>query len=82
MQINGLFCEVSAYISQIYMQILHKPPFSLHTPMTPATRKRFYRIGNLCKYPTRYCRMLAFLSIFNEHPFKQAPCGASEGRAS
>lgn len=80
-QIITLFCGTSAYISQIYMQILHKPPLLLHTPLTLATRKRFYRIGILCKYPIRYYHTLAFLSIFNEHPFKQAPCGASEGRA-
>lgn len=44
-QIIRLFCGVSAYISQIYMQILHEPTLSLHTPMTPATRRRFYHIG-------------------------------------
>ena len=63
------------------MQILHMPPPSLHTRMTPAAREKFYRIGNLCKYLIRYYHTLAFLSIFNEHFFKQAPCGASEGHA-
>ena len=80
---KAIFREFQIFLcadNRTLLQILHKPLPSLHTLMTPATQERFYRIGNLCKYPIRYYHTLAFLSIFYGHSFKQAPCGASEGR--
>ena len=80
---KAIFREFQIFLcadNRTLLQILHKPLPSLHTLMTPATQERFYRIGNLCKYPIRYYHTLAFLSIFYGHSFKQALCGASEGR--